>query len=188
MKSPLRPLTPFLWPAAAATALLLAGCTSMTPEQCKVADWYQVGLEDGSHGEPPRSQLADYAKDCAEVGVRPDAERYRAGWEAGIPRFCTPYSGWREGTQGNTSKQDACRGRPGEGAFAMALDAGLQVHRTRQSLNSNDSEIRRLEKRLQDKNLSDKQRGETRDRLRYLDFEQSRLRRLLADQERMAPR
>lgn len=70
----------------------------------------------------------------------------------------------------------------------MALGSGLQVHRTQQSLHSNDSEIRRLEKRLQDKNLSDKQRGETRDRLRYLDFEQSRLRRLLADQERMAPR
>ena len=182
------PLTHFLWPAVGATALLLAGCTSMTPEQCKVADWYQVGLEDGSHGEPPRSQLADYAKDCAEVGVRPDAVRYRAGWEAGIPRFCTPYSGWREGTQGSTSKQDACRGRPGEGAFAMALGAGLQVYRTQQSLHSNDSEIRRLEKRLQDKNLSDKQRAETRDRLRYLDYEQSRLRRLLADQERMAPR
>jgi hypothetical protein len=45
-----------------------------------------------------------------------------------------------------------------------------------------------MEKRLQDKGLNDKQRSETRDRLRYLDFEQSRLRRLLADQERMAPR
>ena len=41
---------------------------------------------------------------------------------------------------------------------------------------------------LQDKGLNDKQRAETRDRLRYLDYEQSRLRRLLADQERMAPR
>lgn len=172
----------------ASAALALAGCASMTPEQCKVADWYQVGLDDGANGEPPRTQLADYTEDCAKVGVRPDAARYRAGWEAGIPRFCTPYSGWREGTRGNTSKQDACRGRMNEGAFSMALNAGLEVYRTRQAISSNDSEIRRLEKRLQDKGLSDQHRRETRDRLRYLDFEQSRLRRLLADQESMAPR
>lgn len=171
-----------------AAALLLTGCASMTPEQCKVADWYQVGLDDGSKGEPPQTNLADYAKDCAEAGVRPDPQRYRAGWESGVLRFCTAYSGWSEGTRGNTGKEQACRGRPGEGDFVRAQRAGMEVYRTQQSINSNNSEIRRLEKRLQDKTLSDAQHREARDRIRSLDFEQSRLRRLLADQERMAPR
>lgn len=174
--------------AATCFIAFLTGCASMSPGECKVADWYQVGQDDGANGVPPRNQLADYAKDCAKVGILPDTERYRAGWEIGITRFCTPANGWREGSQGRTYKQDACRGRPYEGAFASALQAGLDTYNTRQSIQRNESDIRRLEQLLQDKSQTDKQRAETRSRIRFLDFEQSRLRRLLFEQERMAPR
>lgn len=173
---------------AGTTSLVLLGCASMTPEQCKVADWYQVGLQDGRQGERPQDKLGDYAKDCAEVGVRPDGARYQAGWNAGIRDFCTPFSGWREGTQGRSYKSGACRGQMGEWPFEQALRNGLEVHRTEQSLRNHDSEIRRLERLLQDKETPERERREIRDRLRWLDYEQSRLRRLLADQERMAPR
>lgn len=187
-KPPLMFTRPMAALAAALAALTLAGCASMTPEQCQVADWYQVGLQDGRQGERPLDNLGDYAKDCAKVGVRPDTARYQAGWDLGIRDFCTPYSGWREGTQGRSYKSGACRGQMGEWPFEQALRNGLEVHRTQQALRSNDSEIRRLERRLQDKELPERERREIRDRLRTLDYEQSRLRWQLADQERMAPR
>lgn len=173
--------------SAAAIALLLSGCASMTPEQCRIADWYQVGVEDGSAGRSSQSQLGEYAKDCAEVGVRPDAARFHQGWEAGILRYCTPYTGWSEGTQGRSGQLGMCRGRPQEGGFQFALRAGLEVHRTRQSMESNEREIRRQEQRLEDKKTTDTERREARSRIRSLDFEQSRLRRTLYEQERLAP-
>lgn len=173
--------------AAAVALLLLSGCASMTPDQCRVADWYQVGVEDGSAGHGAQQKLGEYAQDCAEVGVRPDTARFQQGWETGILRYCTPYTGWSEGTRGRSQQLDMCRGRPQEGGFQFALRAGLEVYRTRQSMDSNEREIRRQEQRLQDKNTTESQRREARDRIRYLDFEQSRLRRTLQDQERLAP-
>ena len=121
------------------------------------------------------------------MGVRPDTARFQQGWETGILRYCTPYTGWSEGTRGRSQQLDMCRGRPQEGGFQFALRAGLEVYRTRQSMDSNEREIRRQEQRLQDKNTTESQRREARDRIRYLDFEQSRLRRTLQDQERLAP-
>lgn len=173
--------------ATAVIALVLSGCASMTPEQCRIADWYQVGMEDGSAGRAAQSRLGEYAKDCAEVGVRPDAGRFQQGWEAGILRYCTPHTGWSEGTQGRSGQLGMCRGRPQERGFEFALRAGLEVHRTRSSMESNEREIRRQEQRLEDKKASDTERREARARIRSLDFEQSSLRRLLREQERLAP-
>ena len=173
--------------STAALALLLSGCASMTPEQCRVADWYQVGIEDASAGRAAQSQLGDYAKDCAEVGVRPDAVRFQQGWEVGILRYCTPYTGWSEGTKGRSEQISMCRGRPQEGGFQFALRAGLEVYRTKQKMESNDREIRRQEKRLEQKDATENQRRDARDRIRSLDFEQSHLRRTLWEQERLAP-
>ena len=65
-------------------------------------------------------------------------------------------------------------GSPRAGVYADCTDEQMQ-------------DIRRQEQRLQDKNTTESQRREARDRIRYLDFEQSRLRRTLQDQERLAP-
>lgn len=174
-------------PFAAALALLLSGCASMAPEQCRMADWLQVGVQDGSVGRAPQPRLGQYAKDCAEAGVRPDAARFHQGWEMGILRYCTPHTGWSEGTQGRSGQTGICRGRPQEQGFEFALRAGLQVHRTRQGMQDNEHDIRRHEQRLSDKKATPDQRREARARLRALDLEQSRLRHQLREQERLAP-
>ena len=59
----------------------------MTPEQCKHANWVEVGQRDGLEGEP-MSTLDDRIKDCKEAGVVVDTGRYVSGREQGLQTYC----------------------------------------------------------------------------------------------------
>lgn len=67
--------------ATCAVTCLLAGCANLVERDCR-SDWYQVGLRDGHRGDQP--DVDAYAAACARFGVRPDAARYRQGWEDGF--------------------------------------------------------------------------------------------------------
>ena len=115
------------------TVFLLAGCASMSESQCKVADWGRVGHADGASGTS-EELLANYTKDCAKVGVVPNAQAYRQGWDVGIKKFCTAGNGWRAGLDGHASKAEVCVGQPGHESFSRYLNAGLQVYRTKERM------------------------------------------------------
>lgn len=167
---------------------LLAGCASMTPEQCRVADWYQVGQADGARGEEATARLSAYVQDCGKVGVQPVLALYRQGWQQGQQTFCTPASGWREGVAGRWYKADACDTLPAQAAaFRQALQAGYEVYQTRERLARNHDSILRLERRLLDRHAPDEERSRARMRLHFIDMEQSLLRQQLGEQERLAP-
>ncbi len=164
---------------------LLAGCESMSVEQCKVADWQRVGFNDGARGDTER-RLAAYTEDCGEAGVKPDAQAYRRGWDSGIQHFCTAANGWREGVQGHSSKNAVCQGQPGYMAFTRYQEAGLQVHHTMQQMRRNDQEINRLQKRLEG-DATDEEKKRIREAQRELDRQQFYLRTQLAQQQMRAP-
>lgn len=152
----------------------LGGCASMSPEQCRSADWHAVGYRDGANGVG-RGRLDAYAEDCAKVGVRPDRGAYLAGWNTGIPTFCTAERGWRMGLDGYDSRY-VCLGQPGERAFFRAQEAGLRLYGLRRELRDTEDEIDRLEERLHDEQDSDR-RDRWRSRLR----EERRVRERLRD-------
>lgn len=166
-------------------ALSLGGCASMTETQCQVADWQRVGLNDGASGVP-ENHLAAYVKDCAKVGIEPDARAYRKGWDEGIVRYCTPAIAWREGTQGRFQADTACRAQAGYDHFAYYLNAGLQWHRTAEQIRANNHEMRRLQNLL-DGATQDDIKNRLRLDLQYLDWEQFRLRSQLNQQRLLAP-
>lgn len=166
-------------------AIALAGCESMSVSECKVADWTRVGMSDGSTGVSER-RIADYSEDCAKAGVVPNAQAYRRGWDAGIVQFCTPANGWREGVQGNSGKTSVCQGQAGFAGFSHYLDLGMQVHRMQELLQRNGQESSRLQGRLE-ASKNDDEKKQLRENLRHLDREQSRLRRLLMQQQMLAP-
>ena len=85
--------------------LLLSGCASMNKDQCLVADWYQVGYEDGLRGENP-ARIRDYREDCASHGVAPLWQDYQQGHDAGSTRYCTPLRGFNHGLNGNQYNQN----------------------------------------------------------------------------------
>jgi len=166
-------------------AIALSGCESMSVSECKVADWTRVGMADGSTGVSDR-RIADYTEDCGKAGVVPNAQAYRRGWDAGIVQFCTPANGWREGVAGNSGKASVCQGQAGYAGFSHYLELGMQVHRMQEMLQHNAQESNRLQARLE-ASKSDEEKKNLREDLRHVDREQLRLRRLLTQQQMLAP-
>lgn len=166
------------------TVLALAGCESMTVSECQVADWGRVGFKDAAQGVS-ESRLSAYIEDCGKVGIRPNPQAYRQGWDAGIVRFCTAANGWREGVQGN-GNASVCQGQQGYEMFARSLDAGLQVHRASERLRQNSVEANRLQNRLE-ASAKDDEKNHLRERLHAIDREQFHLRSLLGQLQLMAP-
>ena len=166
-------------------SLLMAGCESMSPTECKVADWGRVGHADGTRGESER-RIADYTEDCGKVGVVPNAQLYRYGWDQGIVNFCTAANGWREGLQGNSGKASVCQGQAGYASFVRYLEAGLQVNNTQAQMQRNARESERLQKRLEE-SKNDEEKKNIRNDLRHIDREQFRLRNQLTQQQMLAP-
>lgn len=77
----------------------LAGCASLSKEECLTADWHAIGYEDGARGEQ-RSQVAAHRKACAEYRVRPDMREYREGYDEGLESFCTASTGYSRALNG----------------------------------------------------------------------------------------
>lgn len=163
----------------------LVGCESMSAPQCKVADWYRVGLADGAGGERD-SRIADYTEDCAKAGVTPNATLYRRGWDAGIVQFCTAANGWREGVQGHSGKSTVCLGQVGYSAFSHYFDAGMQVHRINEQMQHNAQESQRLQQSLES-SKNDEEAKNLRQDLRHIDRAQSQLRNHLIQLQMLAP-
>ncbi len=75
-------------------ALLVAGCASSTlsKDECRTVDWRTVGYEDGVAGRSGE-QIGRHRQACAEYGVTPDLDAYRAGRAEGLREFCQPNNG-----------------------------------------------------------------------------------------------
>src|SRR5690606_21857100 len=95
-------LTSWKWrlrPCLYVSVALLAGCASMSEEECLTADWYERGVLDGRRGEPG-NYVHEHHEACAKVGVTPDNEAWQRGRSVGIRYFCTPENGERVGLEG----------------------------------------------------------------------------------------
>lgn len=68
-------------------ASVISGCETMTKDECKYADWNDIGLRDGLSGQT-LSLLSDRANDCTKAGIRVDTPLYLAGREQGLRSFC----------------------------------------------------------------------------------------------------
>jgi hypothetical protein len=138
------------WPVV----LLLAGCATLSPEQCMRADWRQIGFSDGAGGASA-TRINDHAKACAEVGVRPDLDQYLRGREQGLVNYCQAENGFSVGRGG--SLPDAVSDCPEhmKPAFMDQYRRGYQVHvieqdlaQRRSRLYQNNNQIRRNDERI----------------------------------------
>ena len=85
--------------SVAAVILLLAGCASMSKEDCLVTDWYETGRLDGMQGKP-RTGLQSRARACLEHGISADRVAYYQGHDEGLKHYCTEPRGFELGRQG----------------------------------------------------------------------------------------
>ncbi|CAN5217807.1 hypothetical protein BH10PSE3_BH10PSE3_34970 [soil metagenome] len=169
-----------LWVLGAAVAAsALAGCATMSKQECLQGDWASVGFKDGEAGRA-QSRLDDHAKACAKSGVVPQAAPYFAAREQGLKLYCTQDRGFSEGRTGQ-SYAGVCPPGPERG-FLVGYGDGQLVHAAvsrlsqaesdRSSADSRaekrDREARGVEDELKNPKLTPEQTRELRDRLNRL--------------------
>lgn len=126
-------------PLLLVTLLVLSACASISEEECLAADWYSIGVEDGAKGEP-MSRIGAYRKDCAEVGVSPDATKYGEGRTVGLQSFCTYDRGYDEGKK-NSGRTSVCPPGQMQGEFMQGYNAGHYIYEVKQNIRGLEREI-----------------------------------------------
>lgn len=164
--------------AVAATGVaLLAGCTTMSKDQCLVGDWGGQGWRDGAAGHQT-SRLDDHAKACAKYGVAPNMSAYLSAREDGLRTYCTWESGFRQGRQGG-SYGGVCSPAE-EASFLPAYEDGRRIYVVEQAVSSAESalnsaigrisdredKLEAKQRELRQEGLTDEQRERIRDRIR----------------------
>lgn len=69
--------------------VLISGCSTMSIEECKIAQWENIGQKDASEGYD-RLRFAKYMKACDKAHITPDQARYNKGYDEGLKLYCTP--------------------------------------------------------------------------------------------------
>ena len=126
-------------------ALLLAGCASLSEQECRNGDWHSVGYRDGQSGRP-LARLDEHRKACVQYNIAPREQAYREGRERGLNFYCTPANGLAVGRRGE-NYAGVCAERA-EPAFLNSYEIGRDLYEARQRLERLDSEQRELEQRL----------------------------------------
>jgi len=124
--------------ALCAVGYVLAGCSGMSEQACVTADWRTVGFEDGTLGRSEAS-IGRYRQQCADHGVAPDLESYRAGHADGVRIYCRESNGFVVGHSG-APYQGVCP-TDLEPEFMAEYNAGRRLHELESALASADSRI-----------------------------------------------
>lgn len=66
-------------------AATLAGCAGMSSNECRVANWHELGQRDGLLGTPAR--IDTYAHQCGRHNVPAAREQYLEGWWLGNAEY-----------------------------------------------------------------------------------------------------
>jgi hypothetical protein len=159
----------------------LNACATLSPEQCRTVNWYDLGVEDGRAGYEA-DRLARHREACAEVGVIPDEKRYMQGRKLGLKSYCTADSAVQEGLAGHRY-EGSCSGNSGA-VFKRFYDAAYAVYEARQKIERIDSGIASKEREIRDGKTSEDRRRELHSEIRGLDRERDGARDELGWRER----
>lgn len=160
-------------------SMWLTGCTTMTPNECKAANWSDVGLRDGLAGAA-LSVLNDRVKDCAEAKVAVDTPRYLQGRDQGLIQFCRLENAVPLGLNGKS--YDGVCPAVIDGEFRRRYRIARDVHLARNDVRNLDGRLSAAEDRLRSA-ASDEDRRRAREALRDLDGEMRRARDRQRDAE-----
>jgi hypothetical protein len=124
--------------ALGAAVLVLAGCSGMSEQACLTTDWRTVGFEDGTFGRSV-ANIGSYRNACADYGIAPDLEAYRAGHAEGVEIYCRESNGFAVGHSGAAYK-GVCPANL-EAAFVSEYNAGRRLHELESALRNADARI-----------------------------------------------
>lgn len=117
---------------------LLAGCASLSEDECRTVDWGDLGYQDGASGQPV-TRVGDHRKACAEYGIAPDLALYRTGYAEGVRVFCQPSNAYRYGLRGGNVRA-SCPADLSE-AFAAAYSTGYEIFLVSDAIKRSERDI-----------------------------------------------
>lgn len=173
---------------ALALGWAISGCAVMSPKECELANWRNIGLGDGLTGKS-LGLLHERTSACAEAGFAADAPAYLRGRDQGLLSYCQMDNAVRTGLRGDRY----------EGVCPPAMDAefrrrnqiAFEVHRLREEVARLNRRSEELEARLRrhehehEKKWKEASKDDERRRLREeLDEERRRVRSELRDIDR----
>jgi hypothetical protein len=85
--------------------LSLSSCATMSEDQCKKANWLDIGRTEGSQGLS-LSRVAEHNKACSKYGIKADSAEYKKGYQEGVKSYCTPENGYEVGKSGSLTTAD----------------------------------------------------------------------------------
>lgn len=130
-------------------ALVLGGCASLSEDQCRTADWESIGYLDGTRGYSS-GRIGEHSEACAKVSITPDRTLYEEGRNRGLEEFCTPRNGVRFGEQGS-AYGGVCPAHL-ESGFLRGYDIGRDLRALQEHMQQLQSEVQRVQTRLQQNN------------------------------------
>lgn len=107
--------------------LLLAGCATISQNECQVADWQAIGFQYGSQGKNS-TVFEQYRKDCAKYQIKADFKSFQQGYQHGLNEYCSFENGLSTGEGGAHYNNQCPRGRYPH--FAKGYHAGLKRYCT----------------------------------------------------------
>lgn len=144
----------------------------MNETACLTADWYAIGLEDGTAGRP-MARLSQHRRQCDDFGVTPDVVAYQQGRFDGLDYFCTLANGLEVGKRGQ-SYGNVCPSEM-QHYFLTGYRLGREIHRVRKDITRNRSQVRSVEDELADAETTVERKAELRYELRSLEQDFGRL-------------
>jgi len=128
---------------------LLAGCATLSKQECLVGDWQAIGYNDGVAGYHS-DRLASHTKACAKASVAPDYQAWERGRKLGLQQYCTinnAYNIGRRGRQLNNvcpiTMANTLQSANQKGLDYYALDS--QLNKDNRLLDTYQSEFDKLE-------------------------------------------
>ncbi len=159
----------------------LTGCATLNEQECRTANWRDLGITDGRNGQPA-GRVESHRKACSKYGILPHEQQYLDGRNEGLREYCRIDNAFRSGLNGQ-QYQGVCPSSI-DLLFRRYNEAAYAVHQSREEIERLDRDSAYKERQLKDKDLTDKERSRLRDDIRDLDRKLSRLRDDLRYQER----
>lgn len=163
-------------PLFAVGLLLLTGCSTLSEQDCRQADWFQIGVRDGRFGEPA-ALLQQHQTACDRYAVV-DGAAYEAGRVQGLQDYCKLENALRLGLNGLRYK-GTCPAEV-DMRFNRYNSTALTVYSLRQQLAECQGRIGHQENKM----LIGRDSLKARSELRILQRERERLQTELQLQQR----
>lgn len=117
---------------ALSASLALAGCATLSKDECLTVNWFEIGQSDGASGRD-LSYLSNHREACASHGVAVNPDLYSAGRNQGLLQYCRPSVGYNRGENG--SQYNGVCPEHLESGFLRGYQEGREVYLVQQQIN-----------------------------------------------------